>query len=121
MVKRPEVWVFMNEKRYRIDNVNNRVILYSGRDLRSKYAEAYTYFTYLEYGSLNAQYKFGTGNLYSDATSAYISEVNNCECYILFDFEENYFFNEDREPYLDFENNPITTVKDMVEYMKRNF
>ena len=123
-IKIPEVMEYMHGKRFRrIDEYTTRNLLYSGSRLSADYAEANTFFVYHCIVG-EKEYHYGKGYLDSDTTQAYIEKIGNQSCHIEFytdSMSNGYFGNKDRTPYLTASGQPISTVDEMLDYIKKNF
>ena len=117
----PEIMQYMKEKRFRtVDDYNKRYLLYSKATLSAEYAEAYSFFVFCHIQEQDKEYHFGRGQLNSDTTFAYIEKIGKQNCHIEYS-ENGYFCDENRNPYLSDNKEPIATVEDMLLYIDQNF
>lgn len=120
IIKIPEIMQFMREKRFRTKDENNkRDLFYSRARLSANYAEANTFIVF-NLLDCDKEYHYGKGHLYSDTTIAYIEQINGKTCHIEYN-TEGWFCNKEGDAFFKDDGQRISSVPDMLLYIKSNF
>ncbi len=117
LIKYPELFKYMDEKRYIICNnkwEKHRIILYSKSRLSAEYSEFHTYILKVIFKE-NINYHFGHGYLDNEDSFAHIDSICKKESYIEYDEK---FRDKFGNPLMN-GNKEVVSIKEAIEYINK--